>query len=93
MGEVFVLSTPYHGLDVPKQEGASWPSFLRTSLLMNRDFRRKMAQSIVLLPDRQFLIERSLKGNIVEVEGLVIEVIFHAFPFPFLFCSWFFFYF
>ena len=52
VGEVLVLSKPHHGLDVFCEKGILCPSSSRVSLLMNREYRRKVAQSIVPLPDR-----------------------------------------
>ena len=48
-----------------------------------------MAQSIVPLLDWQFLMEGSLEGNMVHIQGLVIEVVFLLFSFLFILCVFF----
>ena len=86
MGEVIVLHALHHGLDMPRKERVSCPSSLGTFLLMNQDYERRVGQSIVPFPDRQFLIKRSLEGNMVEIEGFMMKVICHVFLFLFFFC-------
>ena len=39
VGEILVLLTPHHGLDMFKEIGIPCPSSLRASLLMNREYK------------------------------------------------------
>ena len=48
---------------------------------MNREYERRVVQLIVPFPNRQFLMDESLNGNITEIEGLVVEVSFLFFFF------------
>ena len=41
---------------------------------MNREYKHRAAQSIVPVPDRQFLMEESLERNMIDIERLIMDV-------------------
>ena len=61
---------------MPLEKGISYLSASWVSLLMNRDYDYKVVQSVVPLPDLQFLMEGSLEENMLHIQELVAEVNF-----------------
>ena len=55
---------------------------------MNWDYDCRVVQSIILLPNWQFLIEGSLEGNMFHLEGLIVEVSFRPLLHVFLSGFW-----
>ena len=73
---------PLFRIMIPFNKGALVPSKTNASLLSNPMYNLKLTRSIILVPDRQFAMRRSMATNLTELIDLNMKVNITAV------CSW-----
>ena len=69
-----VHAQPLFGPMVPFNKNAHFPSKNSASLLGNPMYNLKLARSIVLVPDRQYVMKNNMASNLSELIDLNLKV-------------------
>ena len=66
---------PLFGSHVPYKKEAPYPSTGTATLLNNPLYNLKLARSVVPVPDRQYVLKRTMSGNLSELIDLNMKVL------------------
>ena len=66
---------PLFGPHIPYKKDAPYPSTGTTTFLNNPMYSLKLAQSVVPVPDRQYILKRNMSANLSNLIDLSIKVL------------------